>query len=59
MTALSIAAALDGLDVSTPIASGGRLVAAANMVAVLRNWVTCGSKLYCWNWPTYLTKKKL
>lgn len=52
LTALSIASALDGLDVSTPIASGGRLVAAANMVAVLRNWVTCGSKLYCWNWPT-------
>lgn len=32
LTALSIASALDGLDVSTPIASGGRLVAAASIM---------------------------
>lgn len=35
--ALSMASALEGLSVSTPIMSGGMLVAAANMEAVCRS----------------------
>ncbi len=50
--ALSIASAELGLSVSTPIASGGRLVADANIVAVCLNCALWGSKLYCVNWPT-------
>lgn len=50
--ALSMASALDGLSVSTPIMSGGMLVAAANMEAVCRSWALCGSNEYWGNCPT-------
>ena len=50
--ALSIASALLGLSVSTPIASGGRLVADANMVAVCLSCAWWGSNEYWANWPT-------
>lgn len=52
LTALSIASALLGLLVSTPIESGGRLVAAANIDAVWRSCAACGSKLAWVNVPT-------
>ncbi len=52
MVALSIASAELGLSVSTPIASGGRLEADANIVAVCLSCALCGSKLYWVNWPT-------